>query len=118
MAGASGCLGSKWEGGGTHTHTHTHQQQAFGRRDASEQVGSNGMREENAYLTPSGGSSCTRGGFASICVPAPHGTEPLTRLLTESGSFRLFWRKQFVGLVNECLLIDTRARLYLQITDT
>ena len=81
MAGASGCLGGQWEGGHTHTHTHkhTHQRPAFGHRDASEQVGSNGMREGNARLTPCGGSSCARGGFA---YPAPMGqSEPLTRFV-------------------------------------
>ncbi len=64
-------LGGQWEGGGTHTHTSTHQQPAFGHRDASEQVGSNGMREGNAHLTPHGGSACAHGGFASIRLPAP-----------------------------------------------
>ena len=52
-------------GGWGHTHTHTH---------TPEQVGSNGVREGNAHLTPRGGSSCARGRFASIRLPAPHGT--------------------------------------------
>ena len=32
------------------------------------------MKEGIAHLTPRGGSSCARGGFASIRLPAPHGT--------------------------------------------
>ena len=78
MTEANKSLGGQWEGGHTHTHIHTHASingpHSFGHRDAPEQVGSNGVREGNAHLTPRGGSSCARGRFASIRLPAPHGT--------------------------------------------
>lgn len=50
----------------------------FGHRDATEQVRSNCMREGNEHLTPRGGSSCGRGGFASVRLLAPPMGQPKT----------------------------------------